>query len=253
MKPLLILHPPFIFILLLISTNTPTCLCEDDVQYRNCSNAFICGSSNLDLKYPFWGVNRDKYCGEEKLTCEGGVPKITMNDIKYRILDWDNTTQIVTVARDDYWGDICLSDPKNNTFDRTQFQYDHDDELVNVTLFYCPSDTPPITTDFFGPTKCGDNKFVFYTHLPVNSYTGNCPIVVIPIFESNASLVHDNKISVALQNGFELNWVGNYEECKKCSDSGGACGFNDGDGEFQCFCKDGSASCTGMSLFPFLV
>ena len=257
MKPKLTLHSSFIFIFFLISTNTPTCLSEDDARYTNCSNAFTCGNTNLDLRYPFSGGNRDSYCGEEKLTCEGGVPKISINGIKYRILDWKNTTQTVTMARDDYWGGICVSDYKNNTFDNTMFQYDHqDNDLGDVTLFYCPSNSLPSTlpTAEFGIDIC-DAEHVYSTIVPVSSYTGNCKVVVIPIFQTSASLVLVNKTSEALRNGFELKWVGDYGECEKCSDSGGECGVDVGDGEFQCFCVDGSrsASCTGMSVFPFLV
>jgi len=253
MKPKLILHPSFIFVFFLVSTNTPTYLCEDDSHYTNCGNAFTCGNTNLDLRYPFSGENRDSYCGAEKLTCEGGVPKISINGIKYRILDWKNTTQTVTMARDDYWGGICVSDYKNNTFDNTLFQYD---DHVNVTLFYCPFDSPPsiLSAAEFGINIC-DAQHVYSTVVPVPSFTGNCKVVVIPIFLTRASLVSENKTSEALRFGFDLKWMGDYGECQKCSDSGGECGVDVGDGEFQCFCVDGprSASCTGMSVFPFLV
>jgi len=257
MKP----KPSFIFLLFLISTNVPTYLCVDDAQYSNCSNDFTCGDTKLDLRYPFFGENRDSYCGEERLTCERGVPKITINDAKYRILDWHNTTQTLRIARDDYWDGICASEYKNSTFHDSHFQYDPQrpyNDLVNLTLFYCPSNSPPsISTNPLGPLICGAaDRYVYYTFQSELSYTGSCTVVVIPIFETNASLVNDSsQISVALQNGFELNWVGNYDDCNKCSDSGGECGVHDGDGGFQCFCKDGphSATCPGMYVFPFLV
>ncbi|KAK7374871.1 hypothetical protein VNO80_08314 [Phaseolus coccineus] len=247
MKPKLILHPSFFFVFFLISTNTPTYLCEDDAHYTNCGNAFTCGTTNLDLRYPFSGGNRHSYCGKEKLTCEGEVPKITINGIKYRILDWKNSTQTVTMARDDYWDSVCVSEYKNNTFDNTQFQYEHqDDDHRNVTLFYCPSDSHhSIPTTEIGIDICRA-EYVYSTFVPVPSYAGNCKVVVIPIFQTSASLVLVNKTREALRNGFELKWVGDYGECQKCSDSGGECGVDDGDGEFQCFCVDGShsASCT---------
>ncbi|ESW11172.1 hypothetical protein PHAVU_008G007900 [Phaseolus vulgaris] len=251
MKPKLILHPSFIFVFFLVSTNTPTYLCEDDAHYTNCGSAFTCGNTNLDLRYPFSGGNRDSYCGTEKLTCEAGVPKITINGIKYRILDWKNTTQTLTMARDDYWDGICVSDYKNNTFGNTLFQYDHqDNDLGDVNLFYCPSNSPSLTlpTAEFGIDIC-QAQHVYSTLVPVPSYTGNCKVVVIPIFLTRASLVSENKTSEALRFGFDLKWMGDYGECQKCSDSGGECGVDVGDGEFQCFCVDGprSASCTGKS------
>ncbi|XP_027349550.1 LEAF RUST 10 DISEASE-RESISTANCE LOCUS RECEPTOR-LIKE PROTEIN KINASE-like 1.4 [Abrus precatorius] len=232
----LVLHPSSVFILLItciISTNIRTCLCDDDSHYTNCNKAFNCGSSITDLKYPFWGGNREKYCGDpelEALACEENVPKINISAINYRILGWDNTTNQLTVARDDYWDNICVSDPKNNTFDNTPFQYDNG-LLENVTLFYdCPS--MPNMNPY--SQNCGSGKFVYYVLGP--SYqVGSCTIVVIPIFNSNTSLVTTNRVSDALDNGFGLKWTGNYEACKTCTDSGGECGF---DGEFKCFCKD---------------
>ncbi|XP_027352071.1 LEAF RUST 10 DISEASE-RESISTANCE LOCUS RECEPTOR-LIKE PROTEIN KINASE-like 2.8 isoform X2 [Abrus precatorius] len=94
--------------------------------------------------------------------------------------------------------------------------------------------------------NCGSGKFVYYVLGP--SYqVGSCTIVVIPIFNSNSSLVTTNRVSDALDNGFGLKWTGNSEACKTCTDSGGECGF---DGEFKCFCKDElscSVSDTGSS------
>lgn len=73
-------------------------------------------------------------------------------------------------------------------------------------------------------------------------YEAPCKIVVIPFCQNyKTSLESQNGISQALQGGFEIEWTGNYEECEKCSGSGGECGV--ADGKFQCFCKDG---CKGM-------
>ncbi|PNX64661.1 receptor-like protein kinase [Trifolium pratense] len=101
-------------LLMITIINIPTCMCQNDGQYTNCSTAFNCNKDIPDLKYPFWGENIAKYCSgstdsETELTCEGSVPKITINLVKYRILKWDNTTQKLTVARDDYWSGICAA------------------------------------------------------------------------------------------------------------------------------------------------
>ncbi|KAK7340943.1 hypothetical protein VNO77_21661 [Canavalia gladiata] len=247
MKPLL--HPSSIFILLLISINIPSCLSEDDWQYTNCNSPFRCGNIS-DLKYPFWGENREPFCGvpELELKCEGNVPKITVNSIKYSILDWDNTTEKLTLARDDYLGSVCGGGYKNSTFDNIPFQYD-DSLLQNVTLYYlCPSSAfPPGNTPF--SFDCGGSDRVYYTL--GNPIAGSpCQIVVIPFFKSNASLVSSNSLntlSEALNNGFALEWRENSEECKTCIDSGGECGV---DREFRCFCKDRShtTSCSAGML-----
>jgi len=122
----------FVLALLMISiTNFPSCLCEnDDIQHTNCNDAFIYESSNItNLKYPFWGGNRGKYCGVNadpnmELTCEDSVPKLTMDDsfLKYSILEWDNSTQKLRVIREDCSrGDICVL-VDNFTFNSTLFK-----------------------------------------------------------------------------------------------------------------------------------
>lgn len=237
------LDPCFILILFVISTTVPTCLCEDDSRYTNCSNAFRCGSSVSNLKYPFWGENRDKYCGSQELTCEESVPKITIHDIKYRILHWDDA-KTLTVARDD-WSNICVvGGYKNITFDNTPFQYDYD-VLFNLTLYYeCPSSSTPNSITNPYSTGCGNDVYYTFGTFPY-SYTGPCKIVVIPISQNITPLVSadSNAINTALNAGFGLEWTGNQDQCKTCTDSDGECGFDAA--KFQCFCKDGpqNASC----------
>jgi hypothetical protein len=116
--------------------------------------------------YPFWGEHRERDCGfsddpNMELTCEKDVPKITINSVKYRIIDWVNTTQKLTVARDDYWSGICavsVSDNhKNSTFDdNTLFKRDGDTSLLNL-LYNC--DTDPISMVY--SVNCGETKVVY--------------------------------------------------------------------------------------------
>ncbi|CAJ2651501.1 unnamed protein product [Trifolium pratense] len=238
--------------LLIISIiNIPTGLCEDDKQYTNCNTAFTCAKSISNLKYPFWGgVNRPEYCGgvddpNTKLTCEdGSVPKITINNIKYRIHDWDNTTQKLTVSRDDYSsGDVCdvNDDSKNSTFDNTQFQ--QFDGVFNVTLLY-GCDLPTGSPENLFPYDCSDSKYVVYAVGYPVMYPGSCTpsvTVTIPILGTQvAQLMSGNGIvSNVLKDGFDLRWTGNDGgQCQRCVSSGGACG-NDGGTEFRCFCKNG--------------
>ncbi|KAK7295766.1 hypothetical protein RJT34_18678 [Clitoria ternatea] len=253
MKPLL--HPFFILLLLVIisTKNIPTCLCDDDEHYTNCNRTFSCGGSTVsNLKYPFWGGNRDQYCGQPQLTltCEDRYPKITINSIKYRILLWNDTAQILNVARDDYWNGVCVNDYKNTTLENTPFQYQNSAGLANLTLFYnCPSPPPNLPNTPVSNT-CGDKIVYFYVGQP-NPVP--CTIVVIPIFGTSARLVSGTGVNQALNEGFGLGWTGNYGDCNTCISSGGECGF---EGEFKCFCKNGtsSTSCYDIGFFfSFLI
>jgi hypothetical protein len=235
--------------------NIPTCLCEDDTQYKNCNTAFTCEKNISNLKYPFWGENRPEYCGgvddpNTKLTCEGSVPILTINNIKYRIHDWDNTTQKLTVARDDYSsGDVCdvNDNSKNSTFDNTQFQQYAG--VSNVTLLYGCSLATGNPANLFR-YECSDSKYVVYTVTYPVTYSGLCTpsvIVTIPILGTQvAQLVSGNGIEEALKDGFDLKWTGNYGLCQGCIGSGGVCG-NDGGIEFRCLCKDGPHTTSCLS------
>jgi len=216
----------FFYSILMISIiNIPKCICDDNNQYTNCSKTFNCESNITNLEYPFWGENRGNYCGVSdpnmKLTCEGKVPKITINFVKYRILEWNNATQRLRVARDDYWSNICaLSDNhKNSTFNNTLFQR-YGNTSSKVTLLYN-----------------------YNTSLPRS-------VVEIPILETQAAKIATvNDVNQALEKGFELKWTGNYGVCQKCVDSGGVCG-NNGGIEFKCFCKNGTYASTCSSPLP---
>lgn len=264
MKPLF--HHSFSIIILFFSVallmisiiNIPTCLCEDDNQYTICNSAFTCQSSNItNLNYPFWGGNRKQFCGgitgdpNTELTCNGSVPKITIKNVKYSILEWDNTTQKLTVARDDYSSsDVCAvnNNYENSTFDDTQFRSYGD--VANVTLLYgCNVATGNLQNPFYD-IECGDSKYVVYTVVYSASYSAFCNpsvTVVVPILQTQAAQLGSGNAIVkdAFKDGFELKWRGNYGKCEVCVDSGGVCG-NNGGTDFRCFCKDGrqKISCT---------
>ena len=221
--------------------NIPTCMCDD---YTDCNEAFDCGDSVTNLKYPFWGKSR-KECGfsdqNMELTCERNVPKITINNVKYRILEWYNTTQILKVARDDYFNGICSvsvsANHNNSTFDKTQFQRDGDGSYKISLLYNCETSIMNI----FG-TTCSSTK-VSYTIVDPATVSLTCTpsvIVEFPILAGQpAQIASLDVLNEAIQGGFDLRWTGNYAECQMCVDSRGACG-NDGGTGFRCFCEDGA-------------
>jgi hypothetical protein len=123
--------------------------------------------------YPFWGEHRERDCGfsddlNMELTCEKDVPKITINSVKYRIIDWDNTTQQLKVARDDYWSGICAvsvsSKHSNSTFDNTMFQRDVDVSSKISLLYNCDTTQPGTVFS----TTCSNTK-IAYTALDSTS------------------------------------------------------------------------------------
>jgi hypothetical protein len=239
--------------------NIPTGLCKDDELYTKCNAAFTC---EKNLKYPFWGENRPRDCGgvddpNTEVKCEGSVPMITISNIKYRIHDWDNTTQKLTVARDDYSsGDVCdvNDNSKSSTFDNTQFQQYAG--VSNLTLLYGCSLATGNPVNLYS-YKCSDSKSIVYTVIYPAVYSGLCTpsfTVTIPILGTQvAQLVsgNGNGIEEALKDGFDLKWTGNYGLCQACVGSLGTCG-NKGGSEFRCFCKDGPHATTCFSSMSII-
>ena len=233
----------FIFVFWVISPLFCAAAADGDNSkyYTSCYEVFACEGSGVDnLKYPFWGGSREDYCGQRELnlTCEDKAIKITFNSITYRVVKWDNSTQKLTVARDDFWGGVCaVSDYQNSSFDNTPFQQDDGSGNGDVTLFY----NCPVNMNISNPSNrddCGDGRVVYYGIDPFSSSFG-CTTVVIPILSTQATALATaaGDINEALKKGFGLKWNGNYEECTECAASGGACGFDGG--QFRCFCKDG--------------
>ncbi|XP_045797010.1 LEAF RUST 10 DISEASE-RESISTANCE LOCUS RECEPTOR-LIKE PROTEIN KINASE-like 2.1 isoform X5 [Trifolium pratense] len=238
-----------IVILMISIINIPTCMCDDGDQYNNCKDAFTCKGSSISnsLMYPFWGENRAEYCGvsadsNTELTCEESVPKITINSVKYRILKWVNTTQKLTVARDDYWGGICavsVSDKNkiSSTFDdNTVFQRDGDVPSQLSLLYNCDTNQPSGMYSI----NCNNIKVVYTLSGPASVECNPTVIVEFPIMVNQAvGIATANAINQTLKGGFDLTWTGNYGECLGCVATGGACG-NDGGTGFRCFCRDGA-------------
>ncbi|RYR60022.1 hypothetical protein Ahy_A04g017127 isoform F [Arachis hypogaea] len=259
----------FILALIVLATHVPTSVgAADNVYYLACKNTLSCGSIS-QLTYPFWGEidntnDRPNYCGEPNLeiTCEdnnhnNGVPKFTVDSVKYRILDWDVGKQNLTVARDDYFStsiDFCSGDFSNNTLNETILQYD-DNSVVNITILYkCSSETKP-SDQFKIVQSCGSSS-VYYAEQDDNKalpYYEGCSTVIFPVSKALASAFANSannptRIQQALQGGFVLKLLPQInDQCRGCTNSGGNCGSNDG--HFVCYCNDGthSNSCSGKS------
>ncbi|XVF71588.1 hypothetical protein PTKIN_Ptkin12aG0050400 [Pterospermum kingtungense] len=231
----------FLFFLLFASIKVPTTLCaDDDSRYSNCTTTISCGGI-ADIDYPFWGMNRGNYCGLPgfELKCEDEVLKITMNQNTLRILDVDPQHQILKVAREDYQTGYCPSELVNTTINFNYFDYGS--SLRNLTLFY---DCLPLTSPLTFLSNCTINDTmvdVSYatTILPGDPRPGICrESVIVPVYETAAQNLNPSTMNNALKEGFELQWVVDSDQCRRCKDSDGACGYNQTTNSFVCFCRD---------------
>ncbi|XP_028785539.1 LEAF RUST 10 DISEASE-RESISTANCE LOCUS RECEPTOR-LIKE PROTEIN KINASE-like 2.7 [Neltuma alba] len=223
-----------------------------DDRFTDCSNRFSCGSVN-NVGYPFWGDNRAEYCGQSdfQLACQNNTPKLIVNSVTYRILSLEINDQTLTVARDDYWTTICPAQYKNTSFDSTMFKLAegfHD----MVFLYDCRKSFNAMTVLInSSSTECstssGAEKDVYYGIVAYGiDLTETCKVVAIPIRDVFIGLVFARQkgIEEAIDEGFGLRSSVDTEECDKCVDSGGQCGY---DQKFTCFCRNGGQGTTTCS------
>lgn len=241
--------------LLLVLTFTATVLiqpliilCDDEKEkYLNCNSSLNC-LTYPNLSYPFWGSNRPDYCGHPsfELSCKDEALEIKIESITYQVLEINTNTQTFTVARIDYWNNICPQYLKNNSLDSNLFYYSSNTQPLKL-LYDCPSLQPNLPGQF----SCNINS-TNYVNLIVTQNTDSGILntlrcnhsVDVAISQSEMQTLQSNpsgkKLVKALETGFELQWRIDNSLCYRCQESGGQCGSDPSLGEFTCYCMDGA-------------
>ncbi|XP_059451279.1 LEAF RUST 10 DISEASE-RESISTANCE LOCUS RECEPTOR-LIKE PROTEIN KINASE-like 2.7 [Corylus avellana] len=228
--------------------NFPSSSYADDEQYLNCSKPFDCAGIE-GLSYPFWGSNRPSYCGHPafELNCSDGVPLIKITFMNYRVLQVENVSRTLQVAREDYWNTLCPATIVNTTINSTIFGYAS--TTVNLTLYYdCPtsSATIPLTdTTQFDCSINGSDAKNYYTNNTIanliGSSFGSCAYnVKVPVLQSQPRSGNLSALEEAIDGGFILGWNANNSLCDGCKATGGQCGHNTSTSEFACHCANGT-------------
>jgi hypothetical protein len=169
---------PTITLSLVITTlfliHFPSSSYADKEQYQNCSASFDCAGEE-GLSYPFWGSNRPNYCGHPsfELDCSTDVPLIKITNLNYRILNVNNVSRTLMVAREDYWNTVCPATIVNTTINFTVFDYDYS-ATTNLTLYYdCPAyssfPNQPDTTQFVCKINGSDATNYYFNNTILNS------------------------------------------------------------------------------------
>jgi hypothetical protein len=236
----------------------------DNEKYLNCSAPFDCAGIE-GLNYPFWGSNRPNYCGHPafELNCREDAPLIKITNRNYRILEVNNGSHILKVARQDYWNSaICPTTGLNNTAINFTF-FDYDSATTNLTLYYNCSGSIPFLPNSTIQFKCSvslNRTYNYFSNnyclnstianLHGNSLEGLCQVnVTVPILQSAAqtgSHLTEGGLIQAIDGGFMLRWHANNSLCDRCQATGGQCGYNTITSEFKCF-----VSTTGTYLICY--
>ncbi|GMH20662.1 hypothetical protein Nepgr_022503 [Nepenthes gracilis] len=220
-------------------------------QFQNCVNETIqCG--NINIGYPFYGQNRPSYCGHPgfELYCNGKNLEITIDSIKHYVLSVDTAATTLTVAREDYWPGHCPASLVNTTIDFSLFSYTNEDE--NITIYYnCSSSTSSSagwqSSQFMCPGSTATGYFSAASGSNGNLEAGCSSSVFVPVYKSVVAKmdgqVNQGTLMAILSSGFGLQWFADNNRCDDCQKSGGECGYDWNNGEFQCYCSSDSSRC----------
>ncbi|KAL1810086.1 hypothetical protein ACET3Z_027076 [Daucus carota] len=227
----------------------PASYCQVYREFNDCGKRFRCGNfSNLD--YPFWGGDRQSYCGHPafQLNCQENVTFINLRSKQYRVLGVDTRSQVITVAREDLWNNTCPSPINNTDLDYTLFSHPSDDQ--NLTLSYGCASIPGQQLPYeFDCTVNGVSSDSYFTTQTAASLAPNiaqltCNTrITVPINQTSADALSnirssENDLKEVLKAGFRLKWDANDSICNECARPGGRCGYNSSTSSFACYCSD---------------
>ncbi|PRQ23714.1 putative wall-associated receptor kinase, galacturonan-binding domain-containing protein [Rosa chinensis] len=263
-----------LIILTIFLFHVPNSLSVDDELYLDCSQSFEC--SNVEsIGYPFWGSNRPEYCGfpDFKLNCSGDAPSISIQEQEFRVLSINQSESSLTVARVDYWNNVCPGSLTNTTTIENSssrvLQYASD--VQQLLLFYaCPPLNISLPSQLTGQFDCTINSTTdsinYYVTedltgfgiFNISSTFGTCnTAVTVRVTQSAASNLALNtskeNLGAAMDSGYKLMWDASNNLCEQCQGSAGQCGYNTSSREFICYCKDGPnpSNCGGVSQLNY--
>lgn len=254
---------------------------SDDEIYRLCSTPFLCGNQG-GLLYPFWIPGREE-CGHPdfELNCIGEFAEFNISSVNFRILEASFDSSIVRLARTDYIDidDLCVHYPEDTPFIEEILPFASNTELL--TIYYdcivvcstsCNSNYSSIYVGKFVCEGFPDADQGYYVTRNLSSpllqgirdhlydvRVGCRQNISIPASGPALIRLQNNRtvdnLKNALAEGFEL---GLDQDCSRCRDSGGACGYNHITRRFVCYCGDGQCNHMmrfkkqGLFLFPNL-
>ncbi|TKY64808.1 Receptor protein kinase [Spatholobus suberectus] len=184
-----------------------------------------------------------------QLTCQDNITYITIKDVRYQVLEANQTEHTLKITRMDYLQGLCPSKLVNTGLDNELFVYGSD--YKNLSLFYgCALSNSWSPTNRSLPCNEASGEYVypqFGSLLPPVLCKASVVVPVPPSLIDND--INDfNKIYTAIRDGFVVRWIGGIEECMKCEKSGGVCGFDCYSNQTTCYCRDGP--CSNLSSPP---
>ncbi|XVE64028.1 hypothetical protein DITRI_Ditri07aG0068500 [Diplodiscus trichospermus] len=124
----------------------PISHCQDDENFWQCFSSFDCGAIK-NLTFPFWNDNSPEFCRQKDFgltKCDDREePVISIGGNEFRLINLNYPAYTMTIARNDLWQQICLSNPINVSLGNDFLSYPPTNR--QFTLFYnCSQPRAPI-------------------------------------------------------------------------------------------------------------
>ncbi|KAG6627501.1 hypothetical protein CIPAW_15G133100 [Carya illinoinensis] len=247
------------FIILTVLLLPPSYCIDDDRFYVECGRPYNCGRFR-NIPFPYWIVDdRPDYCGHRdkgyELECfNNEYPVLQFEELKFRVLNFNQSTNNMTIARMDLWGNLCPEKKLTTALNYTL--YDYSSTVQNLTLFYGCTQAVSISAgnSFECSPGAWNNAYFVDDNLPpsvnLSEFKDFCTDTVkVPVLKTSAPNEDPDhtggaapSLIRALEKGFEVEYEQSLEvACSGCQDSGGRCGSNS-TSRFLCFCRDGVQS-----------
>ncbi|KAF5934560.1 hypothetical protein HYC85_030731 [Camellia sinensis] len=244
--------------------SSPTSHGVDDEFYTAChEKTYDCGEHIKEIRYPFWGEDRPRFCGVQglELKCQGNEnTTIVIEKQPFRVLHIDQLAYSMVIARDDLLDNICPAEFSNTTLNWNLLDYDPYTHLVNLTLVYdCPPVVqPPIdhTVEERGHFQCqvgaggqSSNINFFVNESYESIIPQNCTRrIKVPVVREHLDAFWMTTLTLEeLVNwGFGVAYhdMDNFQHCKACNASGGECGTDTTTNQAICFFQGGKKQLT---------
>lgn len=226
---------------LLSSFNFRVCWSVD--WFSTCGTSrFSCGNI-IDVDYPFWGNGRPDRCGypQLKLSCEDNLTTILeIMSVKYHVLELNQSTQTLKIARTDFLNGICSPEYGNTAFDSTPFEYAPDSD--NLILFYdCRKKSSYFSDRYYFTCPSGSAYKDGYVLSEPKTEIGICnSSVTIAVPTEGYYKVFGNwsMLERAIREGFEVKYKVDSASCILCKRFGGACGYDWNSTKMACYCRN---------------
>ncbi|KAK2635210.1 hypothetical protein Ddye_030002 [Dipteronia dyeriana] len=242
--------------------------CQADTSYDDCA-PLKCG--NVTFSFPFSSPLTTGRCGLPgyQITCDdpSSGPKLLFSGRLFRVRAFFPTDRVITIVDTQLIQELT-SNSCNSMYNLSNIIYSTSSNdnynsapltlpegSVNLTFYKCPSIvnfSKEIVDKIVVNISCddgggdGDQLYLWRngSQLEPQNWSNpmltssGCDSVVVPVSSVRYVFTNDTslKLNDALRDGFPLTWP-NFDECGRCQNRSGRCGYDPSFKKIICFCK----------------